>query len=313
MTVWEGWSTNSRQVDITRILKFLLQGAADGRRTTQSTSEALAMLDIRGIDAGQLAVQLANQFDLFNGGALSFEAGTDTLFLTPLGQRVLGEFEAMSAGRRRRAAARRAMLIWLDEHDGAGSPREMLAEPHSWFYGHHFTLDELEQAALNLDERDMVTTRRTLQAVVRAQITGRGTQCVERYDGDPDELERAVNAGVNIGNYTQHGGNTAIGSHDFTQTSTPVSAAQAAGDFADAIHAIREMGWIPVDQHEEADSLAVQLHGAAADESTDARPALSRMQRFVATVNEASNNPAIAPILKALGTSAAAWTGVSVA
>jgi hypothetical protein len=309
MAEWNGWSDQREQVEITRAVRLLFADVGPGGMTTRCTAEVVADLGTTGVDADELAMLLLRR-GLVDSQSLSVDPATDSLMLTDVGHQVRDEFQQMAAPRERNRAARRAELMWFYDHTGA--PNNMLLEPYSWFYGQQFTDEQLNVAAGNLVERGLLDAQIAWgNDVINAKLTAKGIRCVEIYDGDPDEMERSVSTGVSIGTFNQHDGNTAIGSTGFSQTSiSQVSVRRTTEELADVVRAIRAMGWVPEDQHAEADGVESELRAVAASDSIDPEPALTRAQRLIASVNSISGNPLISPVLTALGSYAAVRAGL---
>jgi hypothetical protein len=310
MTLWQGWSTEQRQVYLTRVVDLFLRDLGPDGQSTHAADE----LGIPGLQGKQVAVDLAGQYGLVDSGSLTFTPGMDALRLTTLGHQVRAEFAEMTKPVPRRLGARRALLHWLCDFPAAGAPNRMLEYPHCWFYGSRFTDTEINDAAVNLRERGFITALGSSGGgIMYAEIVARGRSCVEIYDGNPDEMEHPMSGTINNfhGPVNQHGNNSIGSSGVVTQTWTStVTIGQTAADLAGLLATIRMMGVVPAEQQGEADQVSGELQAAAAG-TIDPIPVLGRARAFFGKLNEvASTNPAAAAILTAAGNYAAVRMGL---
>lgn len=312
--VLKGWSTDPEQVRRARVVALVLCGELQQpmNQTKLSVADALTAMGDHTQDAGTLAIDFG-QGGLVRKEELTYKPGTDTLLLTAEGMRIRHEFREMNAPTSRRLGARKAILRWLDTQDGGhGTPTELLEAPESWWYGRQFTLDEIGAAATNLNNRKYIQVLGSAQALLRMQLTTSGTTCLEQHEGDPDQMDKQHTTGttgaVSIQTYHQSGGNSAIGSTGFTQTST-TTIGQTTDDLINVLAAIRELDWVN-DADDEIDQLSEQLQTADTEEAKTS--AVRRAGRLIVSFYErAGNNPAAAAILTALGNYAAISAGLS--
>ena len=271
-TQWAGWSADWKHVDQTRVLAQLLVHSSTEPGVT-SVPEAIEAAHLkRDLDPSWVE-------EMFCGAGLFTQTAAPygwtprglPLTTTPAGHRIANEF-AHAADRRVKArAARRALLLWLDDRR-TGSLIDlgnMLDEPHCWFYGMQFSADELSDAATNLKGRGYLEALTPWNGpVLRAKLTPQGTSCVERFDGDPDQMETPMTSGhqINIGSYTQQGGTNAIGSQVGVQNSTTViTQDQAATKLLEILRALNQLDAIPPEQQAEAENISSELQAAMSE------------------------------------------------
>lgn len=270
MVLWEGWSRDWPQVQVTRILRLLLSdlGPAD-EQTELSVEQAVTQLKIEGIDAGRIALELMHSEIFFD--VKSIVPGADTLVIAPHGRQIAREFQEASRPRRRNSAARRAILLWL--YDGDSQPQstvDILQSPHGWFYGTQFSEEDVCDAGAKLVQDGLIHGIRPLDGpVIRPELTSSGELCAETFDGDVIAMQkaRAGGAGVNIGTYQQQGGNAAFASQVDTQHAVSVTVEQAATDIAAIIDALQRLGVIPEADSDEAEQIRTELVAESASKS----------------------------------------------
>lgn len=311
-TEWVGWSAEWEHVDQTRILAQLLM-----RSSTDP-----------GVDSVQDAIQAAHLHRNLDPSLIEqmfCEAGWFTQMATPYGgtilglpltttaagHRIAGEFRQATGQRIKMPAARRAILLWLDdsENDGMADLDAMLNAPHSWFYGRQFTGEELSAAATNLEARGYLEAITPWNGpVLRAKLTPKGRSCVELYAGDPDQMETPVISGhqFNFGSYTQQGGNTAFGSPVGVQNSTTVvSNGQAATQLLEILQALDRLGAIPPEQQAEAGNVSADLQTALSEQAEPA-DLWHRAGSFLQRLNARANDNTAISLLMVAGLNVAA-------
>lgn len=262
------------------------------------------------LDASDLAQELKVDNGLFLAEP-SLTPGVDRLTLSEKGLRVAEEFRQATPRRVRGPAARRAVLLWLDERVTGimVDLSDMLGEPHSWFYGTQFTTDELSDAATNLQGRGYIEALTPWNGpVLRAKLTPKGTSCVELYGGDPDQMENPVISGhqFNFGSYTQQGGNTAFGSPVGVQNSTTVvSNGQAATQLLEILQALDRLGAIPPEQQAEARNVSAELQTALSEQAEPA-DLWHRVGSFFQRLNARANGNTAISLLVVTGLNVAA-------
>ena len=293
MAEWEGWSTNQRRVDLNRVVRSMVDREDAGEEVPLP---AVAAADL----------ELTPDHDTTNRLTIDLLAG-DAGYVRAIGDggwniagRAVAEQFRTAAGRWPRArGARMAILLWLDDHHADHMPAldQMLREPHSWFWGTQFSIDELDGAAGNLAERGYVNALPAWnRKAVRVGLTDVGDDCVEKFAGDPDEMERQMTdrqPNIAIGNYNQSGGNSAIGSQDFTQTATTMMGHNAAELLA-FLTALREAGDIPAELLEETEAAEADLREADADAS-----AVVAVRRAGGVLNRLAESPLGKPVIAA--------------
>jgi hypothetical protein len=307
---WNGWSTDVLQVARNRVLAALLDSADSRGMTDRTPHTIIEELGVTDLQASRFVEELDFDHNLVdssyvNGGG----RGTQPVVFNTAGRRLAEEFREMHQPRERRRAACKALLQWLDDQPGGhATPGDILTAPHSWSYGRQFTTVDINTAAKELIDRQLVTGRTVYSGrVSEARLTDQGRMCVEAFDGDVWEMNRTRTSSVTIENYNQHDGNVAIASSGVRQTSTvpaTVTAEQGAADLAGLLSALRLMNAIPPSHQPDADMIADSL--TAVQRSEDLLTSIRRTQAFfaqLATFN--STNPAAAAVIVAGGNYAA--------
>jgi hypothetical protein len=318
VTPWQGWSAHQEEVDDTRVLAGLL-ASVQSSATTKSAQDVIDELKITTVEPHRLVYRLIKDDDLFQDDMSMAGPGTDLpLLLTPAGREVLAQFRDAQTPVRLAQGARRALLRWLSEIPETSWPhsRDILSSPHSWFFGVQFTAEQLAAAANNLIDRGYVKGGNQTMGRPgrRIEMAARGTTCVERFNGDPDEMEAhmAGTGNVNIGTFNQSGGNNAFASTVGSQTSTTntLTLGQSAKDLVALLRVIREQGGIPEDEFDEADDIENALGAGAEGSDEAAAKAIGRAARFFHRLGKFAQ-PATQSLLTAAGNYAALRLGMA--
>jgi hypothetical protein len=310
MQEWQGWSSEREQVERTRILARLLEGSDPAGSTTETIDQIAAAL---GVSVQPSLYAFAGELDFtyrlvvttaVNGGGRNKQL----LRLNANGVQMAQHFRRMNTPMQRALGARQAVLRWLYERDH-GAPDRMILDPHSWFFGHRFMPYALDEATANLADRGLLKAQIADDGhVMDARIVRLGRTCVEVHDANPDQSEKPMRAGT-INNFhgpvNQNGANNSVGSSgSVTQTFTSViTSGQSVLELAEAVVAMRGMGWIPAEYQQEASQAEAELRAAAADESVDPGLALYRFKALIGAVNQVCGNPFVSTILQVMATS----------
>ena len=293
MAEWEGWSIDQRQVDRSRVVRAMVDREGAGCAVPMPAEVAAELgLSMEAETTDRLIL------DLLAGDAGYERANGDGGWNTR-GRTVAGLFRGAANRRERARGARRAVLLWLDDHHADHKPPldGMLREPHSWFWGTQFTIEELDAAAGNLADRGFATALGASgRRAVRLELSTDGDRCVDKFAGDPDEMERQMTnnqPSINIGSYTQSGGNNAIASHNFTQNAT-TTIGQTAAEVQALLAALREAGDIPADLQKESEAAEADLRATDTDES-----AVVAVRRAGGILNRIATSPIGKPVTAA--------------
>ncbi|MER5363417.1 hypothetical protein [Streptomyces sp. NPDC002785] len=232
--------------------------------------------------------------------------------LTPRGLQWVQERQGRRADpRARSAAARKGLLTWLwtQKEKGVGFPYAdgILQSPLSLFEGDRLTPGEVDRAAAYLLSKELITGNKSgqLEGPARAEITAKGQDCVEHFEGDVSAYERRNSSGNTTFNIGENTGNIAANSRDFTMTATtnkdgidPAAVVMLARALRQAVPALE----LPEDDVLEFTQLATRLESEAANGSPDP----GRLQRWGGSIVGILNSPVVSG---ALGSVLAAYTG----
>lgn len=313
---WQGWSNDQEEVNETRVLAGLLDSVESGV-THKSAQDVINELGISTVDPHQLVNRFIETG--FFQDETTAAPGTDpTLLLASNGREAVSQFRAARSRVGTARGARTGLLLWLYDRADENFPiiTELRDSPHGWFFGQQFSQDEISSAGRNLSERGLIKSLGTSTSgpVLRAELTARGTTCVETYESDPDEMERSMtgSGNVSIGTINQSGGNNAFASTVGSQTSTTntLTVGQTAQDLATLLGVIREKGGIPDDEITEADDIENALVTSSTGSEQQATAAVGRAHRFLQRVGKLAA-PAIQALFSAAGNYAALRLGMS--
>lgn len=115
--------------------------------------------------------------------------GDPGIMIKDSGVAEVGVLQAHTADvRRRRHAARRALLDWAYASEGTSPPPYLRAfheDPRAFFFGDPFTDNEVQSAAQYLWESNLLDSKDGLNdRIERIEIGPRGRECVENFDGN---------------------------------------------------------------------------------------------------------------------------------
>ncbi|MFF5728237.1 hypothetical protein [[Kitasatospora] papulosa] len=232
--------------------------------------------------------------------------------LTPRGLQWVQERQRRRADPRARSAAARAGLLtwlWTRKEEGVGYPYVdgILQSPLSLFEGERLPPGEVDRAAAYLLSKELITGNKSgqLEGPARAEITTKGQDCVEHFEGDVSAYERRNNSGNTTFNIGENTGNIAANSRDFTMNATtnkdgidPAKVVMLARALRQAAPSLE----LPEDDVLEFTQLATRLETEAASGSPDP----GRLQRWGGSIVGILNSPVVSG---ALGSVLAAYTG----
>jgi hypothetical protein len=141
----------------------------------------------------------------------------------------------------RRTACRDAVLRWLHVQDAADDATEIqkiIGSPFGWFCGTAFTVDDLVKSVGYLREKGLVAG-----SDHEPSITAEGADCVERYGGLVNYLNRNDNAGVQVTILGDNRGQLAVAGRDIEQVQNQqTNDASVLGVFAQALRDFASLG-----------------------------------------------------------------------
>jgi hypothetical protein len=174
-------------------------------------NEALLPIVQRNVDAAHdllMSEGFIHDYNTFRGpGMARIAALTETGRLLAATRRERRENAAA-----RRPACREAVLLWLHAQDAADDTTEIqkiIESPFGWFCGTPFTVDDLVKSVGHLREKGLVAGSDN-----EPSITAEGADCVERYGGLVNYLNRNDNARVQVTILGDNSGQLAVAGRD---------------------------------------------------------------------------------------------------
>jgi hypothetical protein len=165
----------------------------------------------------------------------------------------------------RRTACRDAVLWWLHMQEAADDTTEIqkiVESPFGWFCGTAFTVDDLFKSVRYLHEKGLVAG-----SDHEPRIIAEGADCVERYGGLLNYLNRNDNAGVQVTILGDNSGQLAVAGNDIEQMQNrQTNDASVLSVFAQALRDFASLG---PDNAADYLKVAEELEQEAAKEDRD--------------------------------------------
>lgn len=227
--------------------------------------------------------------------------------LTPYGTEIMEErIQRRSSPVHRSRTARRGLLIWLwrrqDEGVNCPAVTEILDAPESMFEGVRLTEADFDRAGAYLDEKGLIKGMKVDQSrgPAKAEITAKGQDCVENFDGDTGAYDRR-HGGTTYNTYLPNAQGVIVGEQqNFTQNNTSGVDATKFVQLAGYIGQISGTLNLADPDRADLEHVARELH----DEATAQTPQPGRLRQMASVLKDK---------LIAAGATMAATVGIQMA
>jgi hypothetical protein len=200
--------------------------------------------------------------------------------------------ELRKDGKARRLACRDAVLQWLDAREGEDATTEIseiVRSPLGWFCGASFTIDDVTKTIISLREKRLVTGPDN-----EPRITAEGIDCVERYGGVVEYLNRQDRGGVQVTIQGDNNGQLAVANRDVEQAQNQANDANVLMAFAQAL---REFAEVAGSEEAEYNQLADMLEAEAKKDDRDEGWVRSLLERARNLLGKADKFKSLAQLI----------------